>query len=142
MGTVKTVNGQRTLNLPDEENESEYVRNVPQESAKYLLRRAKYLQKKMHPFRKQSKKEHLTSVRQRHSSQRNQHFSEETVAVAEIALIHDETPRNKWKLGIIAQLHQGKDGFAGSTANGKHISSPTLLSRLYYHLGSCFHFIL
>lgn len=46
--------------------------------------------------------------------------------MGKIVLIHDETPRNQSKLGIITQLHQGKDGYARSvtlkTAEGNHIS--------------------
>ena len=48
--------------------------------------------------------------------------------MGKIVLIHDETPRNQWKLGLITQLHQGEDGFTRSvtlrTANRDHISSP------------------
>lgn len=84
-------------------------------------------------FWQQWQKEYLTSLREQHSSQRNKHFSGETVAVGKIVLTHDETPRNQWKLGIITQLHQGKDSYARSvtlrTVKGNHISRP--IEKLY-----------
>ena len=95
--------GQRLLTLPDIEDDSEYV---PQESTNDLSRQAKYHQKMLQAFWQQWQKEYLTSLREQHSSQRNKHFSGETVAVGKIVLIHDETPRNQWKLGIITQLHK------------------------------------
>lgn len=84
-------------------------------------------------FWQQWQKEYLTSLREQHSSQRKKHFSGETVTVGKIVLIHDEPPRNQWKLGIITQLHQGKDGHARfvtlRTAKGNHISRP--IEKLY-----------
>jgi len=47
--------------------------------------------------------------------------------------VHDETPRNQWKLGVIIQLNQGKDGLVRSvtlrTAKGNLISRP--IEKLY-----------
>ena len=41
------------------------------------------------------------------------------MARGKVVLIHDETPRNQWKLGVIIQLHQGKDGLVRSDSKRK-----------------------
>ena len=112
--------GHRLLTLPDAEEDSDYI---PQESAKELTRRAKYHQKIMRAFWKQWQREYLTGLREQHSSQKNKNISGEPVARGKVVLIHDETPRNQWKLGAIIQLQQGKDGLVRSvtlrTAKGR-----------------------
>ena len=45
--------------------------------------------------------------------------SGEPVTRGKVVLIHDETPRNQWKLGVIIQLHQGKDGLVRSDSKRK-----------------------
>ena len=122
--------GHRLLTLPDTEEDSDYI---PQESAKELTRRAKYHQKIMQSFWKQWQREYLTGLREQHSSQKNKSISGEPVARGKVVLIHDETPRNQWKLGVIIQLHQGKDELVCSvtlrTAKGNLISRP--IEKLY-----------
>ena len=49
-------------------------------------------------------REYLTGLREQHSSQKNKNISGERVARGTVVLIHDETPRNQWKLGVIIQL--------------------------------------
>ena len=121
--------GHRLLTLPDTED-SNYI---PQESAKDLSGRAKYHQKIMQAFWKQWQREYLTGLREQHSSQKNKNISGERVARGRVVLIHDETLRNQWKLGVIIQLHQGKDGLVRSvtlrTAKGNLISRP--IEKLY-----------
>ena len=55
------------------------------------------------------------------------------MARSKVVLIHDETPRNQWKLGVIIHLHQGKDGLVRSvtlrTTKGNLISRP--IEKLY-----------
>ena len=56
------------------------------------------------------------------------------MARGKVVLIHDETPRNQWKLGVIIQLHQGKYGLLVRsvtlrTAKGNLISRP--IEKLY-----------
>ncbi|RMX46501.1 hypothetical protein pdam_00020512 [Pocillopora damicornis] len=122
--------GNRLLTLPDTEEDSDYI---PQDSAKPLTRRAKYHQKIMQAFWKQWQREYLTGLREQHSSQKNKNISGEPVTRGKVVLIHDETPRNQWKLGVIIQLHQGKDGLVRSvtlrTARGNLISRP--IEKLY-----------
>ena len=56
------------------------------------------------------------------------------MARGKVVLILDETPRNQWKLGVIIQLDQGKDGLVRSvtlrTAKGNLISRP--IEKLYH----------
>ena len=122
--------GHRLLTLPDTDEDSDYI---PQESVKDLTRRAKYHQKIMQAFWKQWQREYLTGLREQHSSQKNKNISGKRVARGKVVLIHDETPRNQWKLGVIIQLHQGKDGLVRSvtlrTAKGNLISRP--IEKLY-----------
>ena len=87
--------GHRLLTLPDTEEDSDYI---PQDSAKDLTRRAKYHQKIMQAFWKQWQREYLTGLREQHSSQKNINISGEPVTQGKVVLIHDETPRNQWKL--------------------------------------------
>ena len=79
-------------------------------------------------------REYLTGLREQHSSQKNKNISGERVARGKVVLIHHETPRNQWKLGVIIQLHQGKDGLVRSvtlrTAKGNLISRP--IEKLYH----------
>ncbi|XP_078370371.1 uncharacterized protein LOC144654153 [Oculina patagonica] len=122
--------GHRLLTLPDTEENSDYI---PHESAKELTRRAKYHQKIMQSFWKQWQREYLTGLREQHSSQKNKNISGESVARGKVVLIHDETPRNQWKLGVIIQLHQGKDELVRCvtlrTAKGNLLSRP--IEKLY-----------
>ncbi|KAL9967296.1 hypothetical protein ACROYT_G025494 [Oculina patagonica] len=87
----------------------------------------------MQSFWKQWQREYLTGLREQHSSQKNKNISGEPVARGKVVLIHDETPRNQWKLGVIIQLHQGKDELVRSvtlrTAKGNLLSRP--IEKLY-----------
>ena len=78
-------------------------------------------------------REYLTGLREQHSSQKNKNISGERVARGKVVLIHHETPRNQWKLGVIIHLHQGKDGLVRSvtlrTAKENLISRP--IEKLY-----------
>ena len=79
-------------------------------------------------------REYLTGLREHHSSQKNKNISGERVARGKVVLIHHETPRNQWKLGVIIQLHQEMDGLVRSvtlrTAKGNLISRP--VEKLYH----------
>ena len=78
-------------------------------------------------------REYLTGLREQHASRKNKSISGTRVARGKVVLIHDETPRNQWKRGVIIQLHQGKDGLVRSvtlrTAKGNLISRP--IEKLY-----------
>ena len=85
------------------------------------------------------KESHLSTLIESHglreqpSSQKNKNMSGEPVARGKVVLIHSETLRNQWKLGVIIQLHPGKDGLVRSvtlrTTKGNLISRP--IEKLY-----------
>ena len=66
------------------------------------------------------KREYLTALRETHLTAGN---NEQRVRVRDIVLVHDDTPRIKWKLAVIEGLNKGSDGLIRSanirTANGK-----------------------
>ena len=82
----------------------------------------------MQAFWTQWQREYLTGLREQHSSRKNKNISGERVAQGQVVLIRDKTPRNQWSLGVIIQLHEGKDGLVRSftlrTAKGNLFSRP------------------
>ena len=38
------------------------------------------------------------------------------VAIGDVVLIHDNVPRNQWKIRIVTDLHKGKDGLVRSVS--------------------------
>ena len=50
---------------------------------------------------------YLTLLREFHRISRNNH---QTIKVGDIVLVHDDKPRNSWKLAIIEELIRGNDG--------------------------------
>ena len=39
-----------------------------------------------------------------------------TVSIEDVVLIHDNMPRNQWKIGVVTDLHKGKDGLVRSVS--------------------------
>ena len=50
----------------------------------------------------------MTSLRERHTSSGH---NEQSVKVGDIVLVHDNIPIAKWKMAVVEQLLQGKDGY-------------------------------
>jgi len=65
-------------------------------------------------------KEYLTWLWEVH---RTTGVTEQTVKIGEVVQIHDDLPRNQWKLTVIEDLKKGDDGYIRSvtvrTANGR-----------------------
>ena len=80
-------------------------------------------------FQSRWKKEYLTTLREFH---RTTGTNEQTVNIGDAVQIHDDAPRNQWKLGVIEGLNRGNDGYIRSvtvrTASGR-INRP--IARLY-----------
>ena len=126
--------GRRQINLPetcDDKEDSEYSPHP--ESTEDLSERDKHRQKMLQSFWKQWQQEYLTGLREQHSSRWKLPLSGETVVEGKVVLIHDNLPRNQWKLGVIVELHHGRDGFVRAitlkTANGNFLSRP--IEKLY-----------
>ena len=71
-------------------------------------------------FQSRWKKEYLTSLREVH---RTTGIAEQAIKIGEVVQIHDDSPRNQWKLAVIEDLKKGDDGYVRSvtvrTANGR-----------------------
>ena len=60
-------------------------------------------------------KEYLTSLREYNSYQKK--VSDKiAVAIGDVVLIHDNVSRNQWKIGVVTDLHDGKDGLVRSVS--------------------------
>ena len=66
------------------------------------------------------KREYLTALRETHKVTGN---NEQKVKIGDVVLVHDDTPRMKWKLAVIEGVNKGADGLIRSadirTATGK-----------------------
>ena len=127
--------GYRLLTLPDtnaKENEAD-PDYIPSEiSTKALTKRAQYQKTLINAFWTRWKTEYLTSLREHHTC-RKRILNKKAVAIGDVVLIHDTTPRNQWKIGVVTSLHTGKDGLARSVSlrvpSGKELSRP--IEKLY-----------
>ena len=127
--------GYRLLTLPDPESQvdrdPEYQPHGT--STKDLSKRAQYHQKLMQKFWKQWREEYLTNLREQHSAQKRKTLSGASISEGKVVIIHDDIPRNRWKMGVITKLLPGKDGLVRAvtlrTCNGKSISRP--IEKLY-----------
>ena len=50
--------------------------------------------------------EYLTSLRETHTANGS---NKETIRVGDIVIVHDDVPRNKWRLAIVKELQRGRD---------------------------------
>ena len=121
--------GHRLLALPDtrvsvQESDPDYI--LPDVSTKELTKRAKYHEKTIQAFWTRWQKEYLTSLREYNAHQRKV-SSNTTVSIGDVVLIHDNMPRNQWKIGVVTDLHKGKDGLVRSVS--LRISSGNTLLR-------------
>ena len=69
--------------------------------------------------------EYLTSLHEYDSYQKKA-SNKTAVAIGDVVLIHDNV-RNQWKIGVVTELHKGKDGLVRSVS--LRVSSGTELLR-------------
>ena len=127
--------GHRLLQLPDQniterEIDPDYI---PSENlAKEVTKRAKYHDAVIRAFWSRRQQEYLTGLREHHSTQRRASY-ETTVGKGDVVLIHDSTPRNQWKTGVVTKLQPGKDRRVRSVSlrvsSGRELSRP--IEKLY-----------
>ena len=71
-------------------------------------------------FQSRWKREYLTSLREVH---RTTGITKQAIKIGEVVQIHDDSPRNQWKLAVIEDFKKGDDGYIRSvtvrTANGR-----------------------
>ena len=80
-------------------------------------------------FQHRWRQEYLTSLRELH---RTNGKNEQCIKVGDIVLIHDDIPRLKWKMAVVEQLIQGRDGYtraANIRYNGGRTNRP--ITKLY-----------
>lgn len=63
----------------------------------------------------QWQKECLTSLRE-YNSYLKKASNKTAVAIGDVVLINDDVPRNQWKIGVVTDLHKGKDGLVRSVS--------------------------
>ena len=57
-------------------------------------------------------KEYLTSLRETHTT--NTGTDKERIKVGDVVIIHDESPRLKWRLAVVQELQRGNDNLVRS----------------------------
>ena len=100
-------------------------------SEKELVKRAKYYEAIMRMFWKRWRNEYLTGLREQDRKRNTNHQT--PVSRGDVVLIHDDLPRSNWRMGIVTNLHQGRDGQVRSVNvkihPGKELTRP--IEKLY-----------
>ena len=99
--------GRRITSLPHESVDEDELDNPNFEDSSSINRRAKQQALTLQHFRSRWKHEYLTSLREHHKTTGTKR---QKVKVGEVVLIQDDTPRIGWRLAVIEELIEGKDG--------------------------------
>ena len=114
------LNGRRITLLPRENVNEEDINDPDYGNLTTITKRARRMALLLQHFRNRWKNEYLTSLREFH---RTTGKNKQTINIGDVVLVHDDKPRIKWKLAVIENLTEGKDGYVRSadirTANGK-----------------------
>ena len=78
------------------------------EDSSQLPRRAAYLGTLLNHFRSRFKREYLTELREHHTCGKNS--TERVIKVGDLVTVHEDKPRQTWKLGKVEHLLSGADG--------------------------------
>ena len=71
--------------------------------------RARYLHKLLSHFWDRWVKEYLTELREFHKC--NNRIPEKQIQIGDVVLVHDKLKRNRWRMGVVEELYEGRDGF-------------------------------
>jgi len=111
--------GRRITSLPYRRVEDDEVVDPTFGEDKDIERKVKQLGSILQHFRSRWKHEYLTSLREFHKTTGN---NNQTIAVGDVVLVHDDCKRIYWKLAIIESLIYGKDNLVRAanirTSNG------------------------
>jgi len=121
--------GRRITTLPHCSTDLDDLDDPDFGDASDLQRRARAQAIVVRHFWTRWKREYLTALRETHKVTGN---NEQRVRIGDIVLVHDDTPRIKWKLAVIERLMKRADGLVRSadirTTTGK-TNQP--IARLY-----------
>ena len=95
--------GRRLLSSFQEDVEPENVEFTPAT----LSKRAKHINRLTKQFWNSWKREYLVGLREHHNC-RNR-IPPKQISVGEVVLIEEKLPRNRWKMGIVTEVHVGRD---------------------------------
>lgn len=128
--------GHRLLMLPDSDGRSREIDpeySTTETIARDLSKRAKYHEQVVQAFWRRWKQEYLTGLREQHSKLRRSPGKTAAVSIGDVVLIHDSTPRNQWRMGVVIKLHTGIDGLIRSASlrvsNRRELARP--IEKLY-----------
>ena len=114
------LNGRRITLLPRENVNEEDINDPDYGNLTTITKRARRMALLLQHFRNRWKNEYLTSLREFHQTTGK---NKQTINIGDVVLVHDDKPRIKWKLAVIENLTEGKDGYVRSadirTTNGK-----------------------
>ena len=99
--------GRRITSLPHLHVEDDETNDPNFGNISEVTKRAQTLALILKHFWLRWKAEYLTSLREYH---RTTGKNDQNVRVGEVVLIHDDTPRIKWKLAVVTDLIKGNDG--------------------------------
>ncbi|XP_053380934.1 uncharacterized protein LOC123562061 [Mercenaria mercenaria] len=111
--------GRRLTSLPYNTTTLDFENSSKFDEHSAVTKQAKLQSKLLDHFWKRWRMEYLTALRESH---RKSGTNEQMIAVGDVVQIHDECPRNRWKLGVVEQLITGRDDRTRAatirTANG------------------------
>lgn len=94
-----------------------------------LVKRKMRLCEIIQHFWKRWKNDYLTSLREFHKASGN---NKQQIQVGDIVLVHDETPRQTWKMAVVKELIRGNDGLVrAARIKTKNIDTTRPIVKLY-----------
>ena len=101
------ITGRRLWSLPDHlfdaDSESDYSPN----SRLIVNKRVRHLQTILEHFWNRWRREYLLELRENHRY--HSHGRVDTVSIGDVVIIHEDTPRGLWRLGVIERKLIGRD---------------------------------
>ena len=119
------IMGKRLLSVPDHLCHSEDSVSDPDYAPvtrTMLTRRSIYLHTILQHFWTRWRREYLLELRESH--RRSQGHGSIKISIGDVVIIHDDTPRGMWRLGLVKEKLQGRDGECrGAIVSGQGPSS-------------------
>jgi hypothetical protein len=95
------------MSLPDHFSYSESEDYNPDGSTVLLTKRLMHLNRLLEHFWNRWRREYLVELRECH--RRLYKSSSDVISVGDVVIIHDDSPRGFWKLGLVERLIEGRD---------------------------------